>query len=1152
MGTDAIRRLGVLAAAMALFAADAHAQTPSCNAPQTLTFLGSGGDFQSEDKWSPQCQPGPLHTVMIPGGHLTELDNVNGTVAGMLVGPGVRLNGGALEVLGFASIGTDSGQFDNHLGTSLNVLGFTSIDGDGKLFVESGKDFTMGAGGMWNGSGIHLGESHEIVLQLDGTSRLFVNGPLTVDTADPGGTNFLLEGTTGLGAEQIVIGPAGSITARARMMRIHAAKIDADPGAAVGASAGNTLTLDETALRLANGSRVTGPGTTRVIGGQSTLELVANPTVALQDDAVLELAAGTLLGDGTLGGQGNFAWKGGHLDGTHVFADPLRLEASGPEPKFVEGLTPNAGKLTIAGPSSFSGGAVHLKTPQVAVRNEGTMTLGGGALLTGDACCAAFTNAGTLVSEATDAPARIDGAHVTNTGKLELRAGPLELADLTQTEGSTSLLGGQLKIVGHGGTPIPPFDLRAGTLDGSGAIEGDVVNTAARVAPGDPATEGAIGAILISGAYSHGSEAVLEVDAKSAEQHDRLGIAGVATIAGKVRATTRDGWKAPAGSTLRVVDATTTREGQFTTLEGALTQGRRWEQRFEGLDILLRSFGGPSVAFIPGFLGSTIACNGDELWPDIGLGGLPDLPDMELDARGNNAAGSPCEQAAGPDGTLVESVLGIEDVYGQAADFLRAELEPSELALHAWDWRKSPDHALPALDQAIDRLRCGVLPAPCAEPVVDKVTIMAHSYGGLLTRRYLGAADRAAKVGRAVTIGTPYWGSPKALFPLAGGIETPEFSGLDLLLANDELKQFARNLTGLYYLYPSARYGGWLEVQGRTPVPLDGAGVSAYVDELGGNTTLLGGAQEVHASALDTFSTHGADYRVMVGEGTPTISRVKLMPGVPLESSLVEVDYANGDGTVPVSSARHDAPADRLHPVCDVKHTALPGDAGVTARLKGFLLEGQPIGAGEGCDATGTEVRVFSIDLRREFATGAAKSKVTVTSAAGGARLSLRQAEATGLIEVLHLGRQLILIADASAPVRIALGAGRHAVETTPITAGGKGKTTAYGPMKGAVTISAGRQAAVRKAGKAVKGKRADTKPPRTRVTVRRKGKKAIVSVRVRDASGAAYSYLTRGAKPLLRFKRRVKLPVAQLARARYGSVDIWGNAERPRKLPRR
>ena len=60
---------------------------------------------------------------------------------------------------------------------------------------------------------------------------------------------------------------------------------------------------------------------------------------------------------------------------------------------------------------------------------------------------------------------------------------------------------------------------------------------------------------------------------------------------------------------------------------------------------------------------------------------------------------------------------------------------------------------------------------------VSRVAIVAHSMGGLVTRAYTHDPARANRVARAVTVGTPYNGAPKAIFPLAFGTEMPGAGG---------------------------------------------------------------------------------------------------------------------------------------------------------------------------------------------------------------------------------------------------------------------------------------------------------------------------------------------------------------------------------------
>jgi pimeloyl-ACP methyl ester carboxylesterase len=243
-------------------------------------------------------------------------------------------------------------------------------------------------------------------------------------------------------------------------------------------------------------------------------------------------------------------------------------------------------------------------------------------------------------------------------------------------------------------------------------------------------------------------------------------------------------------------------------------------------------------------------------------------------------------------GDIVDTA--IVPIYKPALDFLN-QIAPKTNYSFPWDWRTSPANTLAALDTFIDNVR--------NNNSGSKVVLMAHSMGGLLARWYIDDPARAAKVDRLLTLGTPYWGSPKALFPLAAGIETPGFSPLDLFVNNSDLKAFAINALGLYTLYPSANYGPWLTVTDKSPSPLDRAGVLDYVgNTLGGNMDLLGEALDSHANILDGFKTNGVKYRVVAGTGLNTVGAINIHP---LDSTGKNIELAliSGDQTVPGISA---------------------------------------------------------------------------------------------------------------------------------------------------------------------------------------------------------------------------------------------------------
>lgn len=453
------------------------------------------------------------------------------------------------------------------------------------------------------------------------------------------------------------------------------------------------------------------------------------------------------------------------------------------------------------------------------------------------------------------------------------------------------------------------------------------------------------------------------------------------------------------------------------------------------------------IIFIHGFLGSQIKCGGEELWPHVGGIDRPQLLKMALASDGISPANGACNATVGE---LVETVLG-SSIYKTTKDFLN-QLAPGRVYFFNWDWRKAPQQSLVEFDSFIQSVR--------ALHDNAKVVLMAHSYGGLLARLYLGNAANTGNIARVVTIGTPALGSPKALFPLYAGAETPEMSPLDLLLDNEDLQEFAKNLAGDYYLYPSANYGPWLTVGGYPyPPPLGQQGVLDYVTSLGGNAALLNDAMFVHANVLDTpyVGTSSSDpkFEIIVGTGVPTITGIQILP-----DGYVKISYGNGDGTVPAKSAARgalgSANPNKAHTYysCRVEHVPLPGHSQITDAIDDFLKFGEDIdGLKTPCAFSGFQFRIFRLPAVSSAVSGSGIGP-TPTPGPGGP-MSIDDAVFQGMVDYLDLPNEKFVIAGGDIP-EIALPEGAF-LEVTPLSEDspdGKGQPTVYGPLNGQATIS--------------------------------------------------------------------------------------------------
>jgi pimeloyl-ACP methyl ester carboxylesterase len=314
------------------------------------------------------------------------------------------------------------------------------------------------------------------------------------------------------------------------------------------------------------------------------------------------------------------------------------------------------------------------------------------------------------------------------------------------------------------------------------------------------------------------------------------------------------------------------------------------------------------------------------------------------------------------------------------------------VTLFGWDWRKETLASLDPLDRAIiDALETD---GPWKQQSAKRVVLVGHSYGGLLMTRYV--RDKPERVARTLTIGTPYWGAPKSIFPLAFGFETPGFSMLDLVLDPTALRQLAINLAGLYDLYPSGPFGPWLTVDGRAYGA--GGGVRDYVQTIGGNVPLMQVGQENHEHYYEGFYDNDGtiDVRAVIGTGVDTIGSVRIRTPFGLA-----VNYINGDGTVPMrSGAQGDTNAapmgDPIHRqyTCYVDHIDLPNHMPLLEAYRDFLDTGAvPRRLSDPCPLRGGRM-----DLTGELGVAPPAPTDSQPPVVG-----LDEAETQGLAEVIRL-----------------------------------------------------------------------------------------------------------------------------------------------------
>ncbi len=463
------------------------------------------------------------------------------------------------------------------------------------------------------------------------------------------------------------------------------------------------------------------------------------------------------------------------------------------------------------------------------------------------------------------------------------------------------------------------------------------------------------------------------------------------------------------------------------------------------------------VIFAPGFLGSEIVCGGEKVWmpgvPPIHLEKIALAADGKSEAACPAAGGGP---GAMPTGKEVDKFLGA-DVYGHATDWLRELKKKSkghETGYYnmGWDWRKSPQENLTRVDEQITRLLAEDMPR---KQGASRVAVATHSYGSLLMRTYMDDEARAKRVARIVTVGAPWWGAPKPVFPIAFGIEGPDFSALDLFIKNENLRKFIINSGGAYHLAPSDNYGPWLTYDG---VKQDQGGVSRFLGSTGGNEALFAQARATHGK-IDGFKDWNGkvDFRSVTGIGLPTVEKVSVAPSFDGETSI-GLFFGQGDGTVPVRSATQ-GDMGTLSPLgdpvhiqyrCGVPHMRQTADEFTQRAYADFLLTGaiprrMPH---TNCPISGQLVKVFrNVEIGQPTPRALGRAVPT----AGGR--SLADAELADEVDVIRLPGQTVIVTSDGLGGPLGFDAQGDKFTVSPITDAGEGTPRTYGPVTGRVVL---------------------------------------------------------------------------------------------------
>ncbi len=301
--------------------------------------------------------------------------------------------------------------------------------------------------------------------------------------------------------------------------------------------------------------------------------------------------------------------------------------------------------------------------------------------------------------------------------------------------------------------------------------------------------------------------------------------------------------------------------------------------------------------------------------------------------------------------------IALQDIFSGLIDGLEdvGYVVGTNLFACPYDWRFDLNQSYTTLDEVIEIAK--------ARSGWDKVDIIAHSMGGLFTKRYLyQSATNRSKVDKFITCGTPYIGAPSAAWAFYVGDNFSVLGGM-LGINPAKVRELVTNFPSNHQLLPSRRYYDQvINASNGSLYTFDGIryysyiiennydanGNYSYYDQLPYNdigtainrwngSTLYARNAQYH-DVLDTVSLHnlGINHYVIAGKNKPTLYVMRINGGSSV--TFNDLRLGDGDGTVPYASGIDTGIlATAKYYVTDVSHGSLPSATPVVNTIKSLL-----------------------------------------------------------------------------------------------------------------------------------------------------------------------------------------------------------------------
>ncbi len=366
------------------------------------------------------------------------------------------------------------------------------------------------------------------------------------------------------------------------------------------------------------------------------------------------------------------------------------------------------------------------------------------------------------------------------------------------------------------------------------------------------------------------------------------------------------------------------------------------------------------ILIIPGVLGTNMYQNDKKLWLDL-FRMAYDVGDNFLDhLQFDSGLGYVDDTVTFKNVlTIEQSPIGFGDfdyAQGLISGFLsQGYTEGENLFTFPYDWRYGVSGKEPDGTTNVDHLKGQIeyiLTQTEAGRSAGKVNVIAHSTGGLLVKKYVMDYPTDHHIDKAVFVGVPNTGAPKAIKVLTVG----DSFGIPWL-DQEEMKKISKNLPVVYDLAPSQAYyndkGSYYRIVETSVFSPSSAGSHQLnyaetwmhlAESNVSNSLAVEQTEQLHTSAFDNYDMRsaGVDMYNLVGCKTGSIGMV-VEERYKNYAGNVSVNYKNplytpGDGTVPLESATH-APVDSSKKYYALKadHSKMMSQDGIRQQIINIL-----------------------------------------------------------------------------------------------------------------------------------------------------------------------------------------------------------------------